>query len=96
MTVWPVIIAAPAHRKKIVSAMSAGVQARLSGVRSIAVCLRSAGQSWDLRPELLDQRVELGKRDRHRRRRRPGSVDEKIESAERGDGILDHPFGGTR
>src|SRR5207244_9188533 len=43
--VCPVIIAPPAHRKKIVSAMSSGLQARLSGVRSIEVTLRSAGQS---------------------------------------------------
>ena len=45
MMVWPVIIAAPAHRKKIVSAMSSGLHARFSGVRSIEVSLRSAGQS---------------------------------------------------
>ena len=36
MMVWPVIIAAPAHRKKIVSAMSSGLHARFSGVRSTA------------------------------------------------------------
>src|SRR5215467_5111379 len=45
MIVWPVIIAPPTHRKKIVSAMSSGLQARLSGVRSIDVTLRSSGQS---------------------------------------------------
>src|SRR6516164_8779730 len=45
MIVWPVIIAPLAHRKKIVSAMSSGLQARLSGVRSIEVILRSVGQS---------------------------------------------------
>ena len=45
MTVCPVIIAAPAHKKKIVSAMSSGVQARLSGVRSIEARFLSSGQS---------------------------------------------------
>src|SRR5437016_4079040 len=35
MMVWPVIIAAPAHRKKITSAMSSGLQARFKGVFSI-------------------------------------------------------------
>ena len=45
MTVCPVIIAAPAHRKKIVSAISSGLQARFNGVRSIEVCLRSTGHS---------------------------------------------------
>src|SRR5438045_9745798 len=45
ITVWPVTIAAPAHRKKMTSAMSSGLQARFSGVRSIDCCLRSVGQS---------------------------------------------------
>ena len=45
MTVWPVTIAAPAQRKKITSAMSSGLQARFSGVRSMDWTLRSAGQS---------------------------------------------------
>ena len=45
MIVCPVIIAAPAHRKKIVSAMSSGLQARFSGVRSTDCALRSAGHS---------------------------------------------------
>src|SRR5436305_14356884 len=45
MTVWPVTIAAPAHRKKITSAMSSGLQARFRGVFSTDCCLRSAGQS---------------------------------------------------
>src|SRR5438876_2019655 len=45
ITVWPVTIAAPAHRKKITSAMSSGLQARFNGVRSIDWALRSAGQS---------------------------------------------------
>src|SRR5437899_9451256 len=45
MTVWPVTIAAPAHRKKITSAISSGLQARFKGVRSIDWTLRSAGQS---------------------------------------------------
>ena len=34
MTVWPVIIEPPAHRKKTTSAMSSGLQARFSGVFS--------------------------------------------------------------
>src|SRR5437762_14332805 len=45
MTVWPVTIAAPAHRKKMTSAMSSGLQARFRGVFSTDCCLRSAGQS---------------------------------------------------
>src|SRR5436305_7061393 len=45
MMVWPVIIAAPAHRKKITSAMSSGLQARFKGVRSTDWTLRSGGQS---------------------------------------------------
>src|SRR5262249_20065898 len=45
MIVWPVIIAAPAHRKKIVSAMSCGRHARFSGVRPTDSALRSAGHS---------------------------------------------------
>src|SRR5437763_13754825 len=45
MTVWPVTIAAPAHRKKITSQMSAGLQARLRGVFSIECHLRSTGHS---------------------------------------------------
>ena len=45
MIVCPVIIAPPAHRKKIVSAMSSGLQARFKGVRSIEAVLRSTGQS---------------------------------------------------
>src|SRR5207248_2904965 len=46
MTVWPVIIAPPAQRKKIVSAMSSGLQARLSGVRSTVARFLSSGQSF--------------------------------------------------
>src|SRR4029077_11614106 len=45
MIVCPVIIAPPAHKKKIVSAMSSGLQARFSGVFSIDCALRSDGQS---------------------------------------------------
>src|SRR5438270_3826466 len=45
MTVWPVTIAAPAHRKKMTSAMSSGLQARFRGVFSTDCCLRSSGQS---------------------------------------------------
>ena len=50
----------------------------------------------DRRPELLGQRVEVGKRDRRRRRRGAGVVDEKIEPAERVDRALDHSLGLAR
>jgi len=43
--VWPVIIVAPAHKKKMVSAIFTGVQARFSGVRSTVARFLSSGQS---------------------------------------------------
>jgi hypothetical protein len=45
VSVCPVTIAAPAAKKRMTSAISAGVQARRSGVRLIALSFKSSGQS---------------------------------------------------